>query len=65
MRQFHLLREEDVSGVSGTGIVAEGVEFESGKVVISWLVPPFSMSIHNSMEAARNVHGHEGKTKFV
>lgn len=64
MRQFHLIRDEDVSGVSGIGIVAEGVEFESGKVVISWLVPPYSLSIHSNMEAAQNVHGHGGKTRF-
>ena len=29
-RRFLLLREEDISGVSGTGIVAEGIEFYDG-----------------------------------
>ena len=32
MRLFVLLREEDVTGVSGTGIVAEGVEWQDGRV---------------------------------
>ena len=31
MNSFILRRLEDVSGVSGTGVVAEGVEFSNGK----------------------------------
>jgi hypothetical protein len=34
MRLFLLIRNEDVSGVSGTGIVAEGVEFSDGTVAM-------------------------------
>ena len=36
-RRFRLVREEDESGVSGTGVVAVGVEFPSGAVVFEWL----------------------------
>lgn len=35
-QRFRLVRHEDVSGVSGTGVVAEGVLFSSGKAVLSW-----------------------------
>lgn len=34
MRRFELHREEDVSGVSGTGVVAEGVAFSDGRVLM-------------------------------
>lgn len=40
MRVFELERLEDVSGISGTGIVAQGVEFDNGKVCIAWGLPP-------------------------
>ena len=36
-RRFELHRDDDVSGVSGTGVVAEGVLFSSGRVALEWL----------------------------
>ena len=48
LRVFHLLRDEDPSGVSGVGRVAVGVVFPSGKVVLEWLdrkIPWGSMMI--------------------
>lgn len=65
MRTFHVHRDEDESGVSGTGVVAEGVLFSNGKVFVNWL------SIHKIVECADSiaewqaVHGHEGKTRIV
>ncbi|MFF0597861.1 hypothetical protein [Streptomyces antibioticus] len=35
-RPFVLRRDRDLSGVSGTGIVADGVEFPDGHAVIHW-----------------------------
>lgn len=32
VRRFHLVRAEDVSGTSGVGTVAEGVEWSNGWV---------------------------------
>lgn len=37
MKRFELYRAADASGVSGTGVILEGVEFTNGKVVVSWL----------------------------
>ena len=37
MRLFKLQRKVDCSGVSGTGVVAEGVEFDDGQVALRWL----------------------------
>lgn len=35
-RQFVLYRYKDVSGISGEGVVAEGVEFANGQAVLKW-----------------------------
>jgi hypothetical protein len=35
MRRFELHRTEDLTGVSGTGVVAEGVKFTKTRIV--WL----------------------------
>ena len=64
MQAYIVIRETDVSGVSGVGEVAQAIQFDSGQVVVGWLVPPHSLSIHDSLEAAVAVHGHNGATKF-
>ena len=65
MRKFVLEREEDESGVSGTGIVAEGVVFTNGFAVLSWLTPLTSVAVYHSIDVLERVHGHGGKTKVV
>ncbi len=64
-RRFLLVRSEDESGVSGVGIVAEGVQFQSGRVVMEWQVAPYSMGIYGSIEEVVEIHGHGGKTKVM
>jgi hypothetical protein len=58
MRRFTMRREFDVSGVSGTGTVVEGVQFSTGVVVIHWLTPPprGSISIFDSIEQFLSIH---------
>lgn len=55
---FTMYREQDVSGVSGTGTVLEGVEFSTGMVVIHWLTPPprGSIAIFDSLEQFLEIH---------
>jgi len=65
MRQFHLHRDEDESGVSGTGVVAEGVMFTNGKCVLSWLTTHTSVAVYDNVETVLNIHGHAGKTRLV
>ncbi|SRR5258708_36136173 len=62
MKIFHLVRTEDVSGVSGTGVVAEGVEFENGKCVICWRGTHSSVAVYENTEEILSIHGHEGRT---
>ena len=62
-RHFLLVREVDETGVSGTGTVAEGFLFSTGRVVIEWLVAPFAIGIFSSIHELIQVHGHGGKTR--
>lgn len=73
-RRFVLQRDEDETGVSGTGVVAEGVEFSDGVVALRWIVPPgrkgsgnpTSVVFHdNGIDSVDKIHGHNGKTKIV
>lgn len=65
MKIFTLRRKENQSGVSGTVRVAEGVVFESGKAVLSWLTKNTSVAIYDSIEALIAAHGHEGLSEVV
>lgn len=62
MRRFLLARTEDVSGCSGTGHVAEGVEFHDGTVAMRWRVAPTSTALYASIADVVSIHGHEGRT---
>lgn len=65
IQRFVLERIEDVSGTSGTGIVAEGVEFSDGAVALRWRSHIKSMVFYESMRACEAIHGHAGRTRVV
>ena len=65
MRRFELHRDEDESGISGTGVVAEGVVFRTGWVAMAWLTKFKSAVIYPDMATLESVHGHGGKTRVV
>lgn len=66
-RRFELHRDQDQSGVSGTGVVAEGLLFSDGVAVLRWRSDwPTSVVFHDrGMEAVEAVHGHGGLTRIV
>lgn len=80
-RRFELHRDHDVSGVSGEGVVAEGVLFDDplrvelpdgsvldlkpGWVVVRWLGELSSTVFWRSIDDAVAIHGHGGATRFV
>lgn len=63
MRRFVLARHEDPSGISGTGIVAEGIEWRGGTADLHW-VTEHETFVHwpGGIEAILSVHGHGGST---
>jgi hypothetical protein len=62
---FYLLRTEDESGVSGTGRVADGVQFSDGQCVLKWNVIGRGLGIYTDIDQVLHVHGHNGRTKVV
>jgi hypothetical protein len=63
MRRFLLDRLEDISHVSGTGFIAQGVVFGDGTAVLRWTVALKSTAIYDSMDDLLAIHGHDGKTR--
>lgn len=62
MRRFQMRRVEDVTGVSGIGVVVQGVMFDDGACAIRWISETPSTTHHDSLENVIKVHGHNGKT---
>lgn len=65
MKLFQFHRTEDINGISGTGVVAEGVEFSDGHVAVRWLTPTPSTNIYDNIKQVEEIHGHGGRTKVV
>jgi hypothetical protein len=81
LRRFELHRDRDVSGVSGTGVVATGVcspdpyrfdlpdgevlDLPAGWCVIRWRGEYRSTVLWASVGDAMQVHGHHGSTRLV
>lgn len=65
IKHFYLQRKVDVSGTSGTGIVARGVILPSGKAVLEWTSFHTSIAIYNNIQDVESIHGHEGATEVI
>lgn len=65
-RRFYLKRAFDVSGISGTGIIAEGYLDPHGEAILVWVAgDKWSTEIHHSIENLEAIHGHGGHTEIV
>jgi hypothetical protein len=64
MRTFVMVRDIDDTGISGTGIVAEGVEFGDGRVVLRWFGEHSSIVHWADVSHVLAIHGHNGKTRI-
>ncbi len=58
IRTFTVFRQSDETGVSGDGVVIEGVELATGQCIIHWLYPPprGGIAIFESMDDFIKVH---------
>jgi hypothetical protein len=65
IRVGHIHRHEDETGVSGTGRVAEWVEYSDGEVVVHWLSHTPSTNHYRNMKQVEAIHGHNGRTEIV
>lgn len=64
-RYFKLVRDQDETGISGEGIVAEGVEFSNGMCAMSWLTAMHSVAVYPNVRQLEAIHGHNGRTRVV
>lgn len=64
-RVFALQRIEDVHGMSGTGLVAWGVQLPSGRIVMEWQTRGRQVAQWDHIGDAIHYHGHGGKTRIV
>lgn len=63
-RRFVLNRHHDITGTSGTGIVAEGVVFSCGKVALTWFSHYGAVNNYDTIEVVKVLHGHDGNTRI-
>ena len=58
IRSFTVYRNDDQSGVSGIGVVIEGVKLATGQAIIHWLYPPprGGIAVFDSMDDFIKVH---------
>lgn len=62
-RRFLLVRRDDPTGVSGTGVVAEGVLWSDGSAALRWRTTTASTAVYASMRDVEKIHGHGGTTR--
>lgn len=67
MKMYYLRRDEDVSGKSGCGRVAQVAEFDDGTAVLHWNLGAnssqvASTEIFNSVADLLAIHGHNGRS---
>lgn len=66
VKPFFLLRHVDLTGVSGTGIVAHGSVLPSGRVVLEWTASNHpTITIMNNIDEVILLHGHDGNSEIV
>lgn len=56
LRRFTIIREADVTGISGTGRVLDGVIFHTGQVVVCWRSTFHSITVFENWDAFAGVH---------
>lgn len=64
MKYFVLKRFEDVSKISGIGVIAEGIIFSDKTVAYRWLSDIATTVIADNIETVKTLHGHDGKTEI-
>lgn len=71
---FWVVRDKDVTGISGTGIVADGCTFPDGTTVVRWREvtgPNYDRGVRATtvvfpdLQSVEALHGHNGATRLV
>lgn len=62
---FQLWRDEDVTGVSGEGHVADGAVFPDGTTVVRWRGEHATTTVHKNLASVEHIHLHGGRTRLT
>jgi hypothetical protein len=65
VRRFVLMRDTDVTGVSGSGLVVWGCMWPDGRVAYRWNSRTSTTVSADSIEDVIAIHGHDGATRLV
>lgn len=65
IKEFYLLRNKDINGISGTGVIARGVVLPSGRCVMEWQTVHPTITIFANIDEVKFLHGHEGATDVI
>ena len=64
-RRFALHRRYDLSGVSGTGLIAYGTQYPTGRVTLAWCCSDIqSVAVYDDVHDVERIHGHGGLTEL-
>ncbi len=64
-RCFYLQRNQDITGASGTGRVADGVLWPDNTVTVRWRGEHRSTVCWDGIDAVYAIHSHDGATRVV
>lgn len=64
-RRFQLHRDEDISGISGLGVVADGICWPDGTCGLHWRTELWSVTFFPDIATVKALHGHSGATRIV
>jgi len=62
---YKMLRNQDVSGINGTGLVGWATEYPNGMTTVCWEGDIKSVVMYQSLDEAIKIHGHGGATLFI
>lgn len=63
-RRFRLVRDVDITGVSGIGVVADGVVWPDQTATVRWRGDRPSTVNWGHVDDALHIHGHDGRTRI-
>ncbi|WP_206538991.1 hypothetical protein [Nocardiopsis lucentensis] len=63
-RRFRLIRTTDPTGVTGTGHVADGIQWPDGTATVRWRSARPSTVNWDRIEDAETIHGYGGATRI-
>lgn len=62
---FDMVRDVDVTGISGAGVIGTVTEYADGDTVLHWDTETPSTTVYHDIRHIEALHGHGGATRLV